>query len=165
MTIGERISRARKERGYTQEKLAEKMGVSSQAVSKWENDQSYPDITTLPMLGELLGLSVDEILSGRKSEVPGEVSVVADEERDDWKKRVLRIVCNDSGDKIRVNLPMTLVAAAIDMGIGLGDVSMGGRKLDSIDIEKVMKLVQAGMVGNLVEVEEENGGMIRIFVE
>lgn len=165
MTIGERINRARKDRGLTQEKLAEMMGVSSQAVSKWENDQSYPDITTLPKLGEILGMSMDEILSGKKNEIPGEVQMVPEEDRKDWKERVLRIVCNDDGDKVRVNIPMTLVAAAIEMGVGLGDVSMGGKNLNQIDIEKIMKLVQAGMVGNLVEVEEESGATVRIFVE
>ena len=166
MTIGERINRARKDRGLTQEKLAEMMGVSSQAVSKWENDQSYPDITTLPKLADILGLSVDEILSGKRNEIPGEVSIVPEEDRKDWKERVLKVVVNDGGDKVRINVPMTLVAAAIEMGVGLGDVSMGGGKhLDQIDIEKVMKLVQAGMVGNLIEVEEEDGATVRVFVE
>ena len=164
MTIGERINRARKDRGLTQEKLAEMMGVSSQAVSKWENDQSYPDITTLPKLAEIIGMSVDELLSGKKN-VPGEVCIVPEDERKDWRQRVLRIVCNDGGDKCRVNIPMTLVAAAMEMGVGLGDVSMGGKNLNQIDMEKIMKLVQAGMVGDLVEVEEENGGTVRIFVE
>jgi len=47
-TIGNRISKYRKEKGMTQEELANKMGVSSQAVSKWENDASCPDIGLVP---------------------------------------------------------------------------------------------------------------------
>ena len=47
-TIGNRISKYRKAKGMTQEELANQMGVSSQAVSKWENDASCPDIATLP---------------------------------------------------------------------------------------------------------------------
>ena len=55
-TIGNRISKYRKEKGLTQEGLAEKLGVSSQAVSKWENDQSCPDIGLLSDLARILGI-------------------------------------------------------------------------------------------------------------
>lgn len=61
-TLGKRIAALRKEKGMTQEQLAEKVGVSAQAVSKWENDISCPDITLLPLLGDLFGVSVDELL-------------------------------------------------------------------------------------------------------
>ena len=49
-TIGKRIMENRKRFGLTQDALAEQLGVTAQAVSKWENDQSCPDITTLPTL-------------------------------------------------------------------------------------------------------------------
>ena len=61
-TMGKRIMQLRKEKGYTQEQLAEMMGVSAQAVSKWENDVSCPDISILPMLAEKLGVTTDELL-------------------------------------------------------------------------------------------------------
>ena len=61
-TLGKRIAALRKEKGLTQEQLAEKVGVSAQAVSKWENDVSCPDITLLPLLADLLGVTVDELL-------------------------------------------------------------------------------------------------------
>jgi len=61
-TMGKRIMQLRKEKGYTQEQLAEMMGVSAQAVSKWENDVSCPDISILPFLAEKLGVSTDELL-------------------------------------------------------------------------------------------------------
>lgn len=60
--MGKRIMQLRKEKGYTQEQLAEMMGVSAQAVSKWENDVSCPDISILPMLAEKLGVTTDELL-------------------------------------------------------------------------------------------------------
>ena len=56
-TLGKRIAMLRKEKGLTQEQLAEKVGVSAQAVSKWENDVSCPDITLLPLLADILGVS------------------------------------------------------------------------------------------------------------
>ncbi len=61
-TLGKRIAQLRKEKGLTQEQLAEKVGVSAQAVSKWENDISCPDITLLPLLADILGVTVDELL-------------------------------------------------------------------------------------------------------
>ena len=61
-TLGKRIIANRKRIGLTQDKLAEQLGVTAQAVSKWENEQSCPDITTLPKLAEIFGMSVDELL-------------------------------------------------------------------------------------------------------
>ena len=61
-TLGKRISAGRKQLGMTQDKLAEALGVTAQAVSKWENDQSCPDITMLPKLASLFGTSVDALL-------------------------------------------------------------------------------------------------------
>ncbi len=61
-TIGDRIKFHRKRLGMTQEQLAERMGVSAQAVSKWENNLSCPDITVLPELAAIFGISVDELL-------------------------------------------------------------------------------------------------------
>ena len=63
-TIGKRISSARRELSLTQEGLAEAMGVSTQAVSKWENDISCPDISLIPKLARTLGMTTDELLSG-----------------------------------------------------------------------------------------------------
>lgn len=61
-TIGSRISAQRKKHGLTQEQLADKLSVTAQAVSKWENNQSCPDIATLPKLAEIFGCSTDELL-------------------------------------------------------------------------------------------------------
>lgn len=65
-TIGSRIAENRRRIGMTQEELAAKLAVSAQAVSKWENDITCPDVMTLPKLAELLGITVDELLSGKK---------------------------------------------------------------------------------------------------
>ena len=68
ITIGENIRRLRRERSMTQEHLAELMGVSCTAVSKWESACSYPDITALIPLSEIFGVTVDELLGSKKSE-------------------------------------------------------------------------------------------------
>ena len=63
-TLGRRIARLRLAKTATQERLAKELKVSPQAVSKWENDINYPDISLLPDLARFLGVSVDELLSG-----------------------------------------------------------------------------------------------------
>ncbi len=67
-TLGKRIVQHRKRLGMTQDKLAEHLGVTAQAVSKWENDQACPDITMLPKLAEIFGISADVLLGLKEEE-------------------------------------------------------------------------------------------------
>ena len=62
MTLGEKIQKHRKEKRMSQENLAALLGVSRQAVSKWENDQSSPDIFLLPGLATLLETDIDTLM-------------------------------------------------------------------------------------------------------
>ena len=64
--MGARIARYRKELGLTQEALAHRLGVTNQAVSKWEGDVCCPDIQLLPALADALGLSLDALF-GRET--------------------------------------------------------------------------------------------------
>lgn len=66
LTLGKRIVTHRKRLGLTQDQLAERLGVTAQAVSKWENDQSCPDISTIPLLAEIFGITTDSLL-GREA--------------------------------------------------------------------------------------------------
>lgn len=66
MSIGERISQLRKDASLSQGQLAESLGVSRQAVSKWENDLSSPDTLNLIRLAEVLNSEVEYIATGRK---------------------------------------------------------------------------------------------------
>lgn len=68
-TMGKRIAANRKALGMTQDQLAEKLGVTAQAVSKWENDQSCPDIAMIPRLAELFSITTDELLGVERREV------------------------------------------------------------------------------------------------
>ena len=61
-TLGMMISSLRKEKGMTQLELAEKMGVTDKAVSKWERDLSFPDINSIPKLAEVFEVSVDGLM-------------------------------------------------------------------------------------------------------
>ena len=61
LKIGEKIRSKRRERDLTQEELANILGVSKAAVSKWENAESYPDITMLPQIAQLFHITMDEL--------------------------------------------------------------------------------------------------------
>ena len=63
LKIGEKIRAKRRERDLTQEELANILGVSKAAVSKWENEESYPDITLLPQIAQLFHITMDELFN------------------------------------------------------------------------------------------------------
>lgn len=67
-SIGETIAFLRKEKGMTQNELAEKMNVTDKAVSKWERDLSCPDINTISKLADVLNVSVEELLKAKKQD-------------------------------------------------------------------------------------------------
>ena len=164
MTIGKRIAALRREKNLKQDDLAQMLEVSPQAVSKWENDQTCPDINLLPKLAKILGVSVDELLSG-KQELQPVVTLAPEDQRKDIKDMMLRIVVDSAdGDKVRVNLPMALVQLAMEMGMEMPQVS-GNDALKDIDWAQVMELVRHGVIGNLIEVESADGDIVRIFVE
>ena len=163
MTIGKRIGLLRRQKGLTQEEQANHMGVSPQAVSKWENDQTCPDISALPKLAGLLGVTVDALLSGKEGQPA--VRVLPPEQRKDIKDMMLRItVDSHEGDRVRVNLPIALVEIGIEIGMEMPQIN-GNEALKGIDLKKVLEMVRMGCVGNLVEVDSADGDKVRIFVE
>lgn len=66
MEIGKKLKNARIEAGLTQEKAAEKINVSRQTISNWENEKSYPDIISVIALSDLYSVSLDELLKGNQ---------------------------------------------------------------------------------------------------
>lgn len=64
MTLGQRIHELRTAAGLSQEQLAERLNVSRQAISKWELDASAPDLDRLVLLGDLFGVSLDQLVRG-----------------------------------------------------------------------------------------------------
>ncbi len=161
-TIGNRISKYRKAKGMTQEDLATHMGVSSQAVSKWENDASCPDISLLPQLCRILGITTDELLTGRTNEV----RLVPADQRKKLEEMVLRIYVNSSeGDKVRVSIPMSMVQIGMEMGMDFSADYSGNEAMKNIDFGKIINLAERGMIGKLVEVESAEGDIVEVVVE
>ena len=79
-SIGKLIAVVRKERGFTQLQLAQLLNVSDKAISKWESDKGNPDITCVPLIAEVLGVSIDYLLTGciSKEQCNSDLSTCAD---------------------------------------------------------------------------------------
>ena len=89
MSIGKNIAKYRKSLGITQEELGVKLGVTNQAVSKWESEVSMPDILLLPEIAKALGITLDDIYGLRKEEKPANIS--ADEFPDFCYKKLVEL--------------------------------------------------------------------------
>lgn len=162
-TIGKRIAEYRKKKNLKQDELAEMLGVSAQAVSKWENDLSCPDISLLPELSRIFGVSIDEIVQGKKDEPV--VSVLPEEQRKDIDKMMLRVqIESGNKDHVRVNLPIALVKVTLEMGMNMPQIN-GSEALKNIDFAQIIKMVELGAIGNLVDIESADGSTIKVFVE
>ncbi len=164
MTFGQKIQEQRKLKGLKQDELAEKLGVSAQAVSKWENDVSMPDIALLPEIANIFGITIDSLFGNEKEP---EVQMVPKEKRKNINEMYLRVNIIDGGDKIRVNVPLALIMICLESGIPVESmVSFGDTKVDmsKIDLHKIIALVERGIVGKIVEIEGEDGETITVEV-
>lgn len=160
-TFGQRFQRLRKENNLTQEEVANRVNVTPQAVSKWENDISSPDISLLNSLADLFNISLDELL-GREKVI---TEIVNKENRKDINKMILKVnVLSISGDKVNVNIPMPLIIALVNSGNS--QFKIGKEDLSSmIDFKQIISLVEQGVIGELVSVESSNGDKVKVFVE
>ena len=108
-SIGSRIHDLRKREGLTQEELAEQMGVSPQAVSKWETDVSIPDLSILTALSDHFHISLDELVRGARTDV----RYVPLEARKNADQMFLCVrVHTEEGDTVKIDLPLALVRMA-----------------------------------------------------
>ena len=161
-TLGRKIAELRRGKNITQDEMAEKLNVTPQAVSKWENDISCPDIMLLPKIAEMLSVSVDELLSDAPKK---NVEFVPEGKRKNIDDHKFRIFENSAdGDKVKVNLPMPLVKMGLEMGLKMPAVS-GNEALKGIDFAQLLTLVDQGVLGRLVEIESADGDTVEIVVE
>ena len=116
-TLGMMISSLRKENGMTQLELAEKMGVTDKAVSKWERDLSCPDVNTIPKLAEIFNISVDELMQ-----------VKAD---------------SQSADKKDITPMVHLIMKAVALAMGIGVVVLS--VLNELDTNSGMGMLGIGL--------------------
>ncbi len=117
-TFGSTIAALRKEKGMTQQELAQNMGVTDKAVSKWERNLSFPDVASLPRLAEQLGVTVDELLEAKTS---------AQEE--------------SSQGKVLALAELVLKAVALAMGVGVVALTI----MDEVDPKNALCLLGIGL--------------------
>ena len=183
MTLGEKLNLMRKNSGFTQEEIAVRLGVSPQAVSKWENDLSCPDIMLLPEIAKLYGKTVDELLSiddfdetnVKASSIDDEKSEqTADVKEDSLRKNAsggkmfLKVnVVSQNGDNINVKLPVTLLESVKGLlgNIKINNSAVGGIDLSKIDFDMIFDLVDSGVMGEIVDMVSQNGDRIKVFAE
>lgn len=159
-TFGQRLQRLRKNAGLTQEEVATKLNITGQAVSKWENDVSAPDISVLVELSDILGVSLDELLGKER-----ETTLVPQEQRKDIYNMFFRVkVLSNEGDKVNVNIPLMLAKIFLDNGEVVFPQVNGQDVLSKIDFRKLFELVEQGVVGKLVDIESE-GNIVEVWVE
>ena len=162
-TIGEKINTLRKQRNMTQDELAEKMGVSSQAVSKWEKDLSIPDLPVLLELSDFFHISLDDLVKEKEDSV----QLVPEGQRKDINEMLLRVnVHTVKGDKVRVNLPLALVKIASQMDMEMLQIK-GSEVLTTLDLKAIVAMIESGVVGKIVEVESKSseGDIVEVTVE
>lgn len=155
-SLGSKIAFYRKKLSLTQEELAEKCSVTPQAVSKWENDISAPDIALIPVLAQLFGISCDELLGVETEKVRAVPQQLVD-----LNKVLLKIkVDSAEGDKVNLNLPIMLAEPF------LKNVNVSGKDaLRGIDFAQLIELVKSGAVGKIMEVNSADGDVVEIWVE
>lgn len=127
-TLGTMISSLRKDKGMTQLELAEIMGVTDKAVSKWERDLSCPDINSIPKLAEILEISVEDLMQG-KTET---------REQDTKEKKE-----NISRNKVDEIIDTALKGIGIAMGIAVTVLSV----LGELEINAAFTMLGVGLAG------------------
>ena len=122
-TLGMMISSLRKEKGMTQLELAEKMGVTDKAVSKWERDLSFPDINSVPKLAEIFEVSVDELMQV-KTETRENMSKNKIDEIVDTALKGIGIAMGIAVTVLSVFGELETNTAFVMLGIGLASISI-----------------------------------------
>ena len=116
MTLGEKISKQRKELNYTQEQLADILGVSRQSVSKWESDIAYPETDKLIELGKLFDCSMDYLLKEEVTEKSGAQASGFTEKVEEISKKVMTDKNKGTAKKVLKIIGIILAAVlAVDI--------------------------------------------------
>lgn len=166
-TLGKRIQHLRRQQGLTQEALAESLGVTGQAVSKWENDLSCPDIMTLAPLARLLGVTVDTLLTGESPAQGGMTSPAPPRKPEEL---IVRMAIQEAdGPRVCLNLPYTVFRLGATYGLikftftahaGEVDAEETARALADLDFRRIVELIESGVTGRLLD----TGGDVRVTI-
>lgn len=157
MNIGNNISALRKKKGITQEELANELGVSAQAVSKWENNSSCPDVSLLTEIADYFGVSVDSLLRENEEDiVNSSENKDANAKSSDDKKNIVIRVTQQNGKENIIKVPFKLVKLGLNIGNMFG--------LDDEISSKIAAFAENDM-SDIVNIDTENGEHIAITLD
>lgn len=160
MKIGSNIAALRKKKSITQEELANALNVSAQAVSKWENGGSCPDVALLTEIADYFGVTVDSLLRASAEEITGDgLTVPADAKAPAVGKRHVSInVKQPSGKETNVKVPFGVVKLGLKVGNMFGLEKSIEEKLGTL-------LDDPTVAADVLEVDGENGEHVTIRIE
>ena len=164
-TIGARIAQGRKAKGYTQEEFSQLLNVTAQAVSKWENDLSCPDIQLLPQIASILGVTTDELLTGAKAN-QGEASPKAEPSIniDTSNLKITINVVKPGQNPVNVTLPLSMVKRFAKIGNGISGI-MGNGAIDNVKLDEILELVENGATGEILNVVADDNTVVSITIQ
>lgn len=162
MEIGRQIKKYRTELKLSQEELADKVYVTRQTVSNWENDKNYPDIHSLVLLSSLFGISLDDLVKGDVKEMEEEIKTEDAKKlkRDGWIYFMLLCVTVVSAVPLIVGLwPAGAVVCLAVWGITMLHAHSIEKKKKAYDIQtyKEIKLFMSGRLLDEIEKLREEG--------
>ena len=142
-TIGQNIAYFRKLKKMTQEDLAERMSVTAQAVSKWECDTSYPDITAIQTLSKILDVTPTELIDGIQHSAE-----IKDAPQEIIERRIVCIEVQVGETKIVTRFPVPVIKKAMENGTLK---SLVGEDTYS-QVASILEMIDTGVTGRLVDV-------------
>lgn len=156
MNIGNNIAVLRKKKGITQEELANELGVSAQAVSKWENNSSCPDVSLLTKIADYFGVSVDALLRTQEDDIVDLAEEKEDNAKPDDKKNIVIKIMQQNGKENVIKVPFKFVKLGLNIGTMFG--------LDKDISSKIVTLAESN-VTDIVNIDTENGEHIEIMLD
>ena len=150
MSIGENIARFRKEKGLTQAELGDMLGVSNQAVSKWELGMTMPDVTLLPQISKVLGVTLTDLYGISDKESTEDTAETVNVSVEAGQK-ILNICVKTNGSDVTTKVPAAMVR------------SVFGNKLlrqylsndDGTSIAELLSMIDNDMMGTLLDVDTD----------
>ncbi len=168
ISLGSRIAELRKKNNLTQEDFASALGVTAQAVSKWENDVSCPDIMLLPKIAEILGVTIDELMGVKPIEETATPSpsmpALSNEELAKLKIRVL-VIDNNMPDKkpINISIPVPFVLKAANFGVKISGI-LGNDTISDEQFKNITDIIKSGVTGEILNIDTDDNKTVKIEV-
>ena len=171
---GKLIQEMRKEKELTQMSLAEKLGVTDRAVSKWERGKSFPDVSVLRPLAEALGMSVSELLDGERrspdkvKELPEGVPTMAVEDADNAAIKGIRTYINETRKKDLVWKVIVIILLLVYVFTASRTYLLRHLPINfqegNLEFSKIRVVTEDGSV-QMIPLDDPNGEQLKIQIQ